>query len=827
MRGSHLAPELYPIVVVAHASAVGRACQAALAVAGLEVEALVLLADMPLDDPEHGFLREKLLVVAAHPEEAESALGTAATIAPDHDSAVMLWWMGERAARLGQLSTRGTLECSSLLPPEALRAKVMHAVDRARWVASSRRAQTDAQRRGIQFDVVFRDSPDGLLEVTAAGTICRTNPAIARISGYSEAELAGQPVELLVPDAIRHHHAGLRQRFQSSGPARQMGRTAHLQLRAKSGNLVAVQIALVPMPFGDQARTFCVIKDLRPVLQLGDQVRALHAAVDAAADAMAIFEVAAAGPQLIYTNQAMHSLCGREFAGELADHMVLLDQFALPGTPERRHLLAALADQTAATVAVSRVVADRGDQHLDLRLNPVAGAAGAVSHMLLLIRDNSPMINDLRRLTELAASDPLTGLANRAEILARLDDALVSTRHAGQPLVAAMINIDRFRHVNEVRGHQAGDAVLAWAAARMQFILGPSWQIGRWGGDQFIAFAVALEPAAADSALAEFRAELAAADPGHGIPSLHISIGIAHFPQHAAFAADLVERAGTAVQIAKRQGGRRVVAYNESSGLQLRREFYLQCALTQALPRGELSVVYQPQVCSQTGALWGCEALLRWTTAAGETIGPLEFIPVAESCGLIGALGEFVARSAIGHLRQWRQAGLVVPHISVNVSAHCLTGGQLTERIRQLVAEHGMAPTDLRLEVTEGTAVDPGLIGDLEALADQGIAIALDDFGTGHSSLAALRRLPLTELKLDRAFLTHLPGQAQDAAVVKTVIDLAHHLGLEVVAEGVETEAQARWLRSAGCDGLQGYHYAPGLPPESFRQWCMDRQRAG
>lgn len=809
------------VVVLFRSAEAGWACQAALGAAGFDVDAAIQLDDAAWEPDPAASPRERLIVFAAHPRDGEGALAMAATISPDHEIAVLLWWYGERPPRLGRLPSRGALECGSDLPPAALRAKVLHAVDRTRWIAGSRRAQTDAQRRGAQFDAVFRDSPDGLLEVAGTGRITRVNRAICEISGYAEHELLGQSVDLLVPDGVRDRHAGYREQFAQERQSRRMARGRQLSLQSKSGVLVPVEVGLIPLPFAEHRQTFCIIRDLREQLRLSDQLAALHAAVDSAAEATAIYQQLGHERTLIYANRAMAALCGRstdelQGANQRVEHHLGLSNAAV------RELDASFAAGQSLTVNGARSSDGLRVQHLEVQLNPVHSATGS-GHFLLSARDNTSTVQQLQRLTDLAARDPLTGLANRADFLVRLDHAVQEARQQSQRLAVAMVDIDRFRSINEARGHSAGDAILAWVGGQLQERLGPQWQLGRWGGDRFAAFGPDDGAGLAVADLLAMREGLQQTSPGPGMPQLRLSLGLAFFPGHAAFASDLVEFSAIAVQAAKRQGGKRLVAYDQSTGARLRREFHLQCAMSEALDRGEFSVVYQPQIDTRNGRLWGCEALLRWRSGAGESISPAEFIPVAERAGLITEIGEFVTLTALDQLRTWRAEGLLVPHVSVNVSAHCLVDSQLSRRIAELAKGEPQLFGDLRLEITESTAVDPVHVPALMEIAELGMALALDDFGTGHSSLSALRHLPLTELKLDRSFLSQLPGHTQDAAIVRSVIELAHHLGLVVVAEGVETEAQARWLRSNGCDALQGYHYAPGLPPEQFAAWCGDR----
>lgn len=810
------------IIVVFRSAEAGWACQAALAAAGLEVDSAVHLEDQGWEPDPAASPRERLIVVAAHPSEGQSALALAATIAPSHEIAVLLWWYGERPALAGRLPSRGALECTAHLPPAALQAKVLHAVDRARWLAGSRRAQSDAQRRGAQFDAVFRDSPDGLLEVAGSGRITRANRAICEISGYAEHELLGQSVDLLVPDSAGQRHASLREQFAQERQPRRMARGRQLYLRSRDGGLVPVEVGLVPLPFADQRQVLCMVRDLREMLRLGDQLAALHAAVDAARDAVAIFSRHAEGQRLIYANRAMASLCTGPVEALLASEAAGEPDLGLDAAAQRE-LTAAMASGRATTVNSTRGGDGRQPQHLELQLSPVHGASAMAELFLLLVRDTTATVRQLQRLSELAARDPLTGLANRAEVLVQLEAELDGARGSGRRLVAAMVDLDRFRQVNEAHGHGTGDAVLAWLGRALQRGLTPRWQIGRWGGDRFVLFAIDDAEAPALAELQALRDEIQTATPGPGLPQVRLNLGLAFCPDHAAFASDLVDFANIACQLARHESDGQMVVFDQAIGERRRRELHLQCVFGEALRRGELSVVYQPQIDAHSGRLRGCEALARWRTSLGEVVPPAEFVRAAERAGLVADLDAFVAASAHAQLRAWRAEGLQVPQVSLNASPHSLVDGAWAALVGRLERAAPGTVGDLRVEFAEGVGGDPRHLAALTALAGLGVALSMADFGASSAGLSALRRLPLREIKLDRSLLSDPAGQAREAAIVRSVIGLAHQLDLQVVAEGVETESQARWLRANGCDALQGYHFAPGLPADEFAAWCGDR----
>ncbi|MFP7721729.1 EAL domain-containing protein [Lysobacter sp. A3-1-A15] len=425
--------------------------------------------------------------------------------------------------------------------------------------------------------------------------------------------------------------------------------------------------------------------------------------------------------------------------------------------------------------------------------------------------------------------DALTGLANRTRLQAVLGDAL--ERDDGRAVL--VVDLDRLRSINDTLGHAVGDQALRAAARRLTRILPESGFIARLGGDEF-AVLLPTKAEGADRVVRTFIRDLQAAfstpllGSGHPVV-LSASVGVARFPRDGSDAATLLKHAELALYEAKRHGPGRHAEFDPalSEGAQWR--LSIDSGLRVAMARRQFRLHYQPQVDLRDGRLVGVEALLRWQHPELGLVPPVEFIPIAEENGLIDEIGLWVLMEATRQLRAWDEAGVVVPMISVNCSVRQLDPDRLPSQVAAVLAAAGLAAPRLELEITESMLMrDPARsIQVLHALKAQGVRLAIDDFGTGHSSLAYVRQLPVTRLKIDRSFVGGIGQQANDEQICRTVIALARNLGLETLAEGVEHLHQAEFLQAEGCALAQGYHYAPALTAESFAAWLAGMPRPG
>jgi len=436
--------------------------------------------------------------------------------------------------------------------------------------------------------------------------------------------------------------------------------------------------------------------------------------------------------------------------------------------------------------------------------------------------------NELR-LLYLADHDVLTSLPNRRLFLYRLCQGISGARDSGRSLAVLFIDLDRFKQINDVLGHDAGNQVLCEAAKRIRGSVRDEDTVSRLGGDEFTVLLEGVEAEARVSAVADrIRAELnrlfALAEREVYVSA---SIGIAVFPRDGESAEELLKRSDVAMYQAKKHGGDNHQFHSAESETRISRGLDMEARLRRALEHGELEVYYQPQVGFASGEINSVEALLRWNNPELGWVPPAQFIPLAEETGLIHPIGAWVLESACAQARAWQDAGLKPIKMCINVSARQLDG-RLVETVSRVLAETAIAPSRLELEITEGVMVgkDPETEAVLQALRALGVGFAIDDFGTGYATFDYLKRFPVHTLKLDGSFVRGVCDSHNDVAIVDATVALARSFGLRVVAEGVETAEQHALLKELGCDDCQGYHTFRPLPAAAVEKLLGSKHQA-
>jgi diguanylate cyclase (GGDEF)-like protein/PAS domain S-box-containing protein len=425
------------------------------------------------------------------------------------------------------------------------------------------------------------------------------------------------------------------------------------------------------------------------------------------------------------------------------------------------------------------------------------------------------------RLAFLAQFDVLTGLPNRALLADRFSQLIVQARRHDTPLGVLFIDLDDFKTVNDTLGHAGGDELLKETARRLQSVVRPGDTVARISGDEFAVILSDLAKADDAAIVAQKIIDRLALPIQVRDQEVFVtaSIGIAAFPPDGDDAETLLGAADAAMYRAKQSGRNGFQFFTADINQRTRARAQLGSELRRALERDEFALVYQPKYDLRTGRPCAAEALLRWQHPERGIVSPVEFIPVLEETGLIVQVGEWVLRRVCEDLKAWETAGLKLIPLAVNLSARQFRQQDLDVRIRKLVHAAGVDPSLIELEITESQLMqDPEHAKRMmEALAAAGLRVAIDDFGTGYSSLSYLTRFPLSALKIDRSFVADVLSDQADAAIVRTIIDMAHTLGFIVIAEGVETEAQATLLRSLGCEQAQGYYFAKPMPEADLR----------
>jgi len=433
------------------------------------------------------------------------------------------------------------------------------------------------------------------------------------------------------------------------------------------------------------------------------------------------------------------------------------------------------------------------------------------------------------RAERLALFDALTGLPNRHLLADRASQAIDIARRSDEPLAVLFLDLDHFKNVNDSLGHRAGDCLLAQLAARLRGAVREQDTVARMGGDEFVLVLPQTDIAGAAHLATKLMA-LASAPFQVEQQELTVtpSMGIAMFPTDGDDFDTLCKCADAAMFRAKKDGRNAYRFFTSEMQAQSARALLLENALRRALERQQLSLHYQPQFALDDDGdspIIGAEALLRWQHPELGWVSPAEFIPVAEASGLILPIGEWVLKEALSQLRRWDHAGLPVLTMAVNLSAVQFRHDDLPALVGRVLDEVGMPARRLELELTEGAAMDnpAAAIAVMNELHARGVQLSIDDFGTGHSSLSHLKRFRVGKLKIDQSFVRDLTEDAEDRAIVDAVIRMAGALGLQTLAEGVETEGQLAFLRRQGCQAVQGYLFSRPLPAEAFAEFVLAR----
>ncbi|MFM1892431.1 MAG: hypothetical protein RLZ44_1508 [Pseudomonadota bacterium] len=433
------------------------------------------------------------------------------------------------------------------------------------------------------------------------------------------------------------------------------------------------------------------------------------------------------------------------------------------------------------------------------------------------------------RLHELAHYDTLTGLPNRIMLMDRLEHAIAHAHRNGKPLGLLFLDVDNFKAINDTLGHAAGDALVAAVAERLQTIMREGDTVARLGGDEFMIIVETMDDVA-EAGLAAQRIVEAFSPPlqagAHQIP-VTASIGITTYPRDADQAPALVQNADIAMYRAKAAGGGTYrwfaddATTRDQAGLELRSQLFY------ALEREQYFLEFQPRIDLRSGKANCLEALIRWQPPGTAAMGPARFIPLLEQTGLIVEVGEWVLRESCRFIRDQAAAGLEPISVSVNLSARQFRDPKLLDKIERALQEYGVPAHRLELELTEGLIMEntAAAIEVLDALHALGVRLSIDDFGTGYSSLSYLKRFPVDFLKIDRSFVSDLPDDQDDAAIVRAIIALSRNLGIATIAEGVETERQAQFLAREGCDVVQGYLYSRPVGGAEILAWLAGQDR--
>jgi len=701
---------------------------------------------------------------------------------------------------------------------------------RGRAVSLADRLSAAYRASEARVRTVLDNAAEGILTVDGAGRLITANPTARMMLGLPTGPLDALTLKQVLPvdtDTLRHH---------AERAANQTG-TRLWRTEVKLGELTLLMSAS-EVTLDDGLR--CLVLLLSDVSEL-ERARALAheaGALNEAILANAPFCVIATDRMGLIrsVNPAGERLLGYgpgELIGRDGVHSVLLAEDL---ARHAARVSAEVGKQVTATELMG-LMARRGEcnelectyvrkdgTHVPvvLALAPLLDANRHVSGYVGIAYDITERKRSEAYIRHMAHHDELTGLPNRTLLQERAALAIEAARSAGKQLAVMLIDLDRFKQINDSLGHHAGDVVLCAVAARLKHALRTSDTVARMGGDEFVILLPNLDSTAQAERVAAklLHAMVEPVQAGNHKLTVTPSIGIACFPSDGDDLTTLLRNADVAMYNAKNAGRNNYTVYTPQMHSASAQRLALEGDLRGALDRNELQLHYQPLVSLADGEIVGVEALLRWTHPTRGPVSPVDFIPIAEDTGLIVPIGEWVLRTACVDMKQLQRRTGRLLKVAVNLSPRQLRANNLTNVIADALSRAGWAAEQLELEITESMVVEnpDASVAAMQRLRAMGVGLSIDDFGTGYSSLSYLTRFPVAKLKIDRSFVRGLPHNERDAAIARSVVAMGHGLKLQVLAEGIETAEQMQFLQQLGCDFGQGWHFAKPMPLEALVQ---------
>jgi len=692
-------------------------------------------------------------------------------------------------------------------------------------VTQQKQAEVALRDSAARIHAILDTVVDGILTIDKRGVVETFNAAAERIFGYSADEVIGHNIKMLMPEPYHSRHDGYLEHYLAGGEARVIGIGRVVEGRHKDGHVFPLDLAVSEMQLGEGLSFTGIVRDISERKQAEANLRIAAIAFESQ-EAMVITD---ADSVILKVNKTF-----TESTGYTAEEVVGRKMNVLKSGYHDQDFYVAMWESIKSTGSWQGEIWDQrknGEIYPKwLTITAVRGDDGAVTHYVGSHTDITERKAAEEAIKQLAFYDPLTQLPNRRLLQKQLQHAIDMERRDGSQLALLMLDLDRFKVVNDSLGHLAGDELLQQVAARITGRLRDVDMVARLGGDEFL---VLLEDIAYPNAAARVARQIIAdlSKPFQLSQSddvqIGVSIGISLYPQHGDSLEILMDHADAALYQAKDQGRGCFAYFSEDLTLAARKRIDVENRLRRAIQQQELRVFYQPQIDIASGRIVGAEALVRWQDPNEGLILPFCFIPIAEETSLIVEIGEWVLRQTCNQGRIWLAEGLPPLTLAVNVSPHQFRRSDIRALVAAVLAETGFPACMLELEITESGLMEnqDNATDILNSLRAQGIRLAIDDFGTGYSSLANLKHFPLDVLKIDKRFIDEIPHNKGDMEIAATIVAMGHILGFKVLAEGVETAEQLAFLRKNGCDTYQGFIKKHPLPAEEFAELLRDQQR--
>jgi diguanylate cyclase (GGDEF)-like protein/PAS domain S-box-containing protein len=705
-----------------------------------------------------------------------------------------------------------------------------HLLPRAlRYVIDSKAALDTLQNSEARFRAMSDASPLGIFVSDAEGGCIYTNTAYQRISGLSFEQTLGTSWSMAIhPEDRPRVLAEWRTAAQSDAPFR-----TEFRFQREDGSVVWTRVNSAAIHYGmalhghvqtveDITRRKSIESGLRAAEEaLFEEKERAQVTLNSIGDAVLTTDLQGNVTYLNLEAEAMTGWSREDTLGRPLAEVFRIINATTRETAANPAKLALAEDKTVGLAADTVLIRRDGfESVIEDSAAPIHNRSGQVTGAVIVFHDVSQSRAMAQKMTHLAQHDFLTGLPNRALLMERLSQAIgLAGRHHKQ-VGLLFLDLDNFKHINDSLGHAIGDELLKAVAARLVASVRSTDMVCRQGGDEFVILLAEIEQPQDAGLVAETL--LAAFVESHliGEQELHVtlSIGISVYPDDGDDVDSVMQNADTAMFHAKALGRNNYQFFRADMNVQAVRRMSVETSLRRALKQDEFLLEYQPQIDLASGVMIGSEALIRWQDPDLGLVYPAQFVPIAEACGLIVPIGQWVLREACRQVRAWLDAGLRAVPVAVNISAVEFRHKGFVDGVALILQETGLAPSYLELELTESIlmhdAETSALV--LDALKAMGVRLAIDDFGTGYSSLSYLKRFPIDTLKIDQSFVNDIVSDIDDATIVSAVIGMGKNLKQRVVAEGVETPEQLAFLLAQNCDEGQGFHFSHSLPAEDF-----------
>lgn len=660
------------------------------------------------------------------------------------------------------------------------------------------------------LETLLESSIDGIHILDLEGHLIEWSPSFIEMLGYTEEEA----YHLSVSDWDAKHSSEeiIKTIHTISNSSSMRIETIH---RRKDGTLLDVEITTRAIILEGKPYIYASARDISDRKKVENELHKLSQAIEQSPSTIIITDL---DGTIEYVNTAFELATGYTKAEAIGNNPRLFQSGKTPKNYYDEMWRELLGGNTWRGEFINR--RKNGAEYIEtVKVAPIFQPDGRITHYMAIKEDVSEKKQTEERLNYLTNFDPLTGLPNSIQLEDRINYAIKLAKRKNGKFSLMFLDLDHFKNINDTLGHKSGDKLLIEVAKRLQSVIRDEDTISRFGGDEFILL---LPNADAEGVvhvvqkLLNIMTEAFSVDQNELIVTA--SIGISIYPHDGSDHETLSKNADTAMYRAKQNGRNNYCFFTQSMQESTARNLQLTNALHHALERNQLSVVYQPQISALDGHVIGAESLLRWNHPEFGNISPVEFIPLAEDSGLILPIGEWILRTAVQQFKDWMDNDFDPMIVAVNISAVQFRHPDLPGLVTKILDEVGLPPEYLEIELTEAAAMsNPDLACDImEILHNQGIRMSIDDFGTGYSSLSYLKKFKVYKLKIDQSFVRDIHIDPDDKAIVKAIISMAHSLGLQTIAEGVETIEQLEYLQEQGCDEIQGYYYSKPLSSEDF-----------